>query len=484
MASIAGWLWLASGIVMALSLLGGVIMAFTKYRPGLDDPYGYSYFSGSEATWYLLEVPSMLFFALGIPALIIRSSLRYRNGSPAAWSWLTVLSGLVFSVMYLSVRYRMKYGAADTDMFYPIALIGLFLAAALACTALGLSLTNAARAHTFRDSRVAGAPASIVMIGAAWSFATGTYLAAESALSEYGYVVPTVLRGFGDTNTPIENAVAVVLFMVVYVTVSIVLLGVVRAFIQGSGTARTFLAMYAGILVANVFFLAVTKAITTDTETVDSWIEGDSGASTLGVLIAVIAAIAAFLPPAGKVFAAQTRTPDFTLVDGQRGPRIAALLWGASAHFAIMAFLPFLGLFVQLLVASYQILEMGGELSDNVVPPFLYGLMLGAVGVWVAVAIARHAFRLFTRDGFESGLLKRSPILFFIAMVALIPLLFEDVQFELGIVGSFGLQVFLVLLATGLAVTAAVVTYDGSSSAAKSASAGKHRTPGQHNPVA
>ncbi|MDY0114791.1 MAG: hypothetical protein RBS21_11010, partial [Corynebacterium sp.] len=58
--SLAGWLWLAAGVVMALSLIGGVVEAFTKFRPDSDGVAASVYSIGYPTTWYVIEVPSML----------------------------------------------------------------------------------------------------------------------------------------------------------------------------------------------------------------------------------------------------------------------------------------------------------------------------------------------------------------------------------------------------------------------------------------
>lgn len=455
--SLAGWLWLAAGVVMALSLIGGVVDAFTKFRPDSDGVAASVYSIGDPTTWYVIEVPSMLLFALVIPGLLVWLSLRYRKGSPSAWSWLTVLTGVVLAVMFLSFRFLMDYGAESTSRFMTIGLIGLFIATALSCTALGFSLTPTARAHTFHGTRAAGAPAAVIMIGAAWFFATGLYASGESALTMYGYVVPTPFRAFGGTNIPAETTVAVFLSVGIYVFVSLVMLGVVRAFVQGSGAARSFLAVYAGILVANVFFNALIMPIVINMAGTDQVIKGDGAATLFGIAIAVGAVIASFIPPAGDAFAAQKGRSDFTVVDGHRHSRIAALLWGASAHFTFMAFIPFLPVFVQGIVQIYKMYDYGAEPSKESLISIFVVFFLGVCGTWLAMAMAWRAFRLFTGNESAKKPLQLMTWFVFVMGAAISFILPVEVRMDLGLSVAVGVNWFQAFLAAGFALTALIV---------------------------
>lgn len=411
--SLAGWLWLAPGVVMALSLIGGVVEAFTKFRPDSDGVTASGYSIGYPTTWYVIEVPSMLLFALVIPGLLVWLSLRYRKGSPSAWSWLTVLTGVVLAVMFLSFRFLTDYGAESTSRFMTIGLIGLFIATALSCTALGFSLTPTGRAHTFHGTRAAGAPAAVIMIGAAWFFATGLYASGESALTMYGYVIPTPFRAFGDTNIPAEATVAVFLSAGVSVFVSLVMLGVVRAFVQGSGAATLF-----------------------------------------GIAIAVVAS---FIPPAGGACAAQKGRSDFAVVDGHRHSRIAALLWGASAHFTFMAFIPFLAVFVQGIVQIYELYDYGAEPSEESLISIFAVFFLGVCGTWLAMAMAWRPFRLFTGNESAKEPLQLMTWFVFVMGAAISFILPVCVRMDLGLTVDVGVNWFQAFLAAGFALTALIV---------------------------
>ncbi|WP_291344015.1 hypothetical protein, partial [Corynebacterium sp.] len=243
-AALATWLWLGSGVVLLLTLVGPAYRVFDS--SGYFDG-GAGEFLGDLA-WLFTGWGWTIVLPLVVPVAFIVLALRYRRGAPSAWSWSVFLTGLVFVVALQSVITRMGPEENYDDGLTLLGLAGLIIAALASSAALGLSLTPAARAHAFGKTRSARAPMAVIAAAAAWFFGTGIYVANDVVFHETGSVghssLYELLVGFADDGIIFTWA----LTKTVLTLLALALLGVVRAFAQGSAPARSFLA-FAAVLI-------------------------------------------------------------------------------------------------------------------------------------------------------------------------------------------------------------------------------------------
>lgn len=408
-AALATWLWLGSGVVLLRALVGPAYRSFVNNSFGYFDG-GAGEFLGDLA-WLFTAWGWTIVLPLVVPVAFIVLALRYRRGAPSAWSWSVFLTGVVFVVALQSVITRMGPEENYDDGLTLLGLAGLIIAALASSAALGFSLTPAARAHVFGKTRSARAPMAVTAAAAAWFFGTGIYVANDVVFDEEGAVghssLYELLAGYGDDGIIFTWA----LTKIVLTLLALALLGVVRAFAQGSAPARSFLA-FAAVLIG---LSGLSTAAMSMIGVASGMGAGSLTASFLAAAVVVGATIASFTPPVNAAFASQKGTANFLRSESPDNHRLAAIIWGISAFFGFIAFTPFLGWAMGYLDA---ILEDGTlfliiALWAFAPPPF-------------ALLTAYQAFRLFNGHDGAKGVLNGLTVLYTLVWALAIILLIAD----------------------------------------------------------
>ena len=408
-AALATWLWLGSGVVLLLTLVGPAYRAFVDNSSGYFDG-GAGEFLGDLA-WLFTALGWTIVLPLVVPVAFIVLALRYRRGAPSAWSWSVFLTGLVFVVALQSVITRMGPEENYDDGLTLLGLAGLIIAALASSAALGLSLTPAARAHAFGKTRSARAPMAVIAAAAAWFFGTGIYVANDVVFHEEGAVghssLNELLAGYGDDGIIVTWA----LTKIVLTLLALALLGVVRAFAQGSAPARSFLAFAAVLIGLSGLSTAAVSMIDVDS----GMGAGSLTASFLAAAVVVGATIASFTPPVNAAFASQKGTANFLRSESPDNHRLAAIIWGISAFFGFIAFTPFLG---------WAMGYLDVILEDGTL--FLIIALLAFAPPLFAVLTAYQAFRLFNGHDGAKGVLNGLTVLYTLVWALAIILLIAD----------------------------------------------------------
>lgn len=408
-AALATWLWLGSGVVLLLTLVGPAYRAFV-------DNYSFSFDGGAgeflgDLAWLFTGWGWTIVLPLVVPVAFIVLALRYRRGAPSAWSWSVFLTGLVFVVALQSVITRMGPEENYDDGLTLLGLAGLIIAALASSAALGLSLTPAARAHAFGKTRSARAPMAVIAAAAAWFFGTGIYVANDVVFHEVGAVhhssLNELVAGYGDDGIIFTWA----LTKTVLTLLALALLGVVRAFAQGSAPARSFLAFAAVLIGLSGLSTAAVSMIDVDS----GMGAGSLTASFLAAAVVVGATIASFTPPVNAAFASHKGTANFLRSESPDNHRLAAIIWGISAFFGFIAFTPFLG---------WAMGYLDVILEDGTL--FLIIALWAFAPPLFAVLTAYQAFRLFNGHDGAKGVLNGLTVLYTLVWALAIILLIAD----------------------------------------------------------
>lgn len=252
---------------------------------------------------------------------------------------------------------------------------------------------------------------AVIAAAAAWFFGTGIYVANDVVFHEEGSVghssLHELLVGYGDDGIIFTWA----LTKTVLTLLALALLGVVRAFAQGSAPARSFLAFAAvliglsGLSTAAMSMIAVASGMGA----------GSLTASFLAAAVVVGATIASFTPPVNAAFASQKGTANFLRSESPDNHRLAAIIWGISAFFGFIAFTPFLG---------WAMGYLDVILEDGTL--FLIIALWAFAPPLFAVLTAYQAFRLFNGHDGAKGVLNGLTVLYTLVWALAIILLIAD----------------------------------------------------------